>query len=361
MDRPLVCQNILLPKARKFRKIDQSMTQTQPKNQAHNAPVLILAPLQGFTDVVFRNVYSRHFTGVDLAMAPFISTMGGRRLKPSRIKDVDPQLNQALPVIPQVLGNNPDDFIFLADYLFDMGYGQVNWNLGCPHSKIAKKQRGSGLLCYPDKIDAILSRVIPGIKPSLSIKCRLGRKTAEEINDLMPVFNAHPLDEIILHPRTGEQMYTGKADLDAFEKAMAACTRPMVYNGDIVDLSSWERIRRRVPGINRFMIGRGILSNPFLAEQIKGMEPDSPDLALRNRRLKAFYQDLFESYKAVFSGPGHLIGRMKGFWTYLGPGFEDHKKPLKKILKSTSLEAYEDQVEAFWEMDLRFSPGGITG
>ncbi|MGD9826631.1 tRNA dihydrouridine synthase [Desulfobacter sp.] len=332
-----------------------------------NRPVLILAPLQGFTDVVFRQAYVRHFTGIDQAMAPFISTMSSRRLKPFRLKDVDPALNTALPVIPQILGNNPDDFIYLGDYLFDMGYTQVNWNLGCPHSKIAVKLRGSGLLSHPDKIDDFLSRVIPAMKPTLSVKIRLGRKSKEEILDLIAMFNTHKLDEIILHPRTGEQMYTGTADVDAFAGAMKACIHPMVYNGDIVDTASWEKIRQRFPQISRFMIGRGILSNPFLPEQIKGgiFDSQNPDARDQDRqtseRLKTFHADLFNSYKQVFSGPAHLIGRMKGLWSYLGPSFENSKKPLKKLLKSTSEQAYLDRVDEFWDMDLKFCPDRIEG
>ena len=322
-----------------------------------NHPCLILAPLQGVTDVVFRQAYVRHFTGIDQAMAPFISTMSSRRLKRSRLKDVDPDLNTALPVVPQILGNQPDDFIYLGDYLFDMGYDQVNWNLGCPHSKIAKKLRGSGLLSHPDKIDALLSRIIPAMKPSLSVKIRLGRKSKEEIRDLIAMFNAHKLDEIILHPRTGEQMYTGVADADAFERAMDDCVHPMVYNGDIVDMVSWERVRRRFSGVNRFMIGRGVLANPFLPEQIKGGDTDSNNTDARMReRLKNFHADLFNSYKQVFSGPGHLIGRMKGFWSYLGPSFENSNKPLKKLLKSNSEEAYLNRINEFWGMDLKFCP-----
>nr|WP_320190944.1 tRNA-dihydrouridine synthase family protein [uncultured Desulfobacter sp.] len=325
---------------------------------ADSCPCLILAPLQGVTDVVFRQTYVQHFTGIDQAMAPFISTMSSRRLKPSRLKDVDPELNKALPVVPQILGNQPDDFIYLGDYLFDMGYAQVNWNLGCPHSKIAKKMRGSGLLSHPDKIDAFLARVIPAMKPALSVKIRLGRKSKEEIRDLIEMFNRHKLDEIILHPRTGEQMYTGLADVDAFERAMNNCIHPMVYNGDIVDTVSWERIRLRFPGISRFMIGRGILSNPFLPEQIKGVNIDSQNTEPQVReRLKNFHADLFNRYKQVFSGPGHLIGRMKGFWGYLGPSFENSKKPLKKLLKSNSEQDYLDRVCEFWEMKLRFCPG----
>ena len=315
---------------------------------------LILAPLQGFTDVTFRNAWARHFSGMDQAMAPFISTMGQKRLKPSRIADVAPERNKALFVIPQILGNVDQDFIFLADHLYGMGHRQVNWNLGCPHSKIAKKQRGSGLLLHPEKIDALLSRIIPGMQPSLSVKIRLGRRNKNEINPLLEVFHRHNIDEIILHPRTGEQMYTGHSDLDAFEKALTACRLPMVYNGDIVDMASYRRVRERFPQVRRIMIGRGILSNPFLAEEIKGRAKDSQEKRLK--RLKAFHDDLFESYEEIFSGPSHLTGRMKGFWSYLGPSFEDHKKPLKKILKATSVRAYIDRVNAFFDLNLVFNP-----
>ena len=128
---------------------------------------IILAPLQGFTDMTYRNIFSAHFSGVDEAVAPFISTMGQMRLKPSRIKDVDPENNKKLFVVPQILGNIAKDFIFLADHLYEMGLKKINWNLGCPHSKIAKKKRGSGLLMYPDEIDAVLDTVIPKISNKL--------------------------------------------------------------------------------------------------------------------------------------------------------------------------------------------------
>ncbi|WDP89839.1 MAG: tRNA-dihydrouridine synthase family protein [Desulfobacter sp.] len=319
-----------------------------------NTPTLILAPLQGFTDVTFRNAWARHFSGMDLAMAPFISTMGQQRLKPSRLADVDLERNRSLFVIPQILGNVAEDFIFLADRLYEMGHKQVNWNLGCPHSKIAKKRRGSGLLLYPEKIDAMLSKIIPGMKPSLSVKIRLGRRNKDEIDELLKVFHCHKIDEIILHPRTGEQMYTGDSDLDAFEKALSACSIPMVYNGDIVDLPSYNRVRARFPEVTRIMIGRGILSNPFLAEEIRGRATEGQ--AIRLARIKAFHDDLFAAYEQVFSGPGHLTGRMKGFWSYLGPSFQGYKKPLKKILKATTIQAYSDRVDDFFNLNLKFGP-----
>ena len=321
-----------------------------------NDITLILAPLQGVTDLTFRTVFFRHFSGMDEAMAPFISTMGQQRLKKSQIKDVDPGLNPpSPPLVPQIMGNAAGDFIFLANTLHDMGYGQVNWNLGCPHSKVARKQRGSGLLLYPERIDELLSRIIPEMAPSLSVKIRLGRRNKDEITGILEVLDRHDLDEIILHPRTGEQMYTGSSDLDAFEAAEKRSRHPFVYNGDITDTASFRRVRERFPHIRRIMIGRGLLANPFLAEEIKGKPVQ--DNGTRINRLKAYHDDLFAAYARVFSGPGHLTGRMKGFWSYLGPTFEDHKKPLKKILKATTLPAYTDRAAAFFDLALPFRPG----
>ncbi len=311
---------------------------------------LILAPLQGFTDVTYRNVFSHHFSGLDEAVAPFISTMGQKRLKPSRIKDVDPENNKTLFVIPQILGNVPRDFIFLADHLYDMGHKKINWNLGCPHSKIAKKNRGSGLLMYPEKIDAFLETVLPKISNTLSIKLRLGRKSKQEIFNLLPVLDKYPLDEIILHPRTGIQMYEGTSDHDAFEQALSCSRHQFTYNGDIIDSDSFFTVQKKFSTINRFMIGRGMLRNPFLGENIKRL-PQTKDKLLR---LKKFHDDLFNAYEKIFSGPGHLTGRMKGFWTYLGPSFDNSKKGLKKILKATSIPKYQTAVTAFFNSGYRF-------
>jgi tRNA-dihydrouridine synthase B len=314
-----------------------------------NPITIILAPLQGLTDATFRNTFSAHFSGVDEAVAPFISTMGQMRLKPSRIKDVAPENNRTLPVIPQILGNAPQDFIFLADHLYQLGHDRINWNLGCPHSKIAKKMRGSGLLLYPEAIDAFLNAVMPRISNRLSVKLRLGRKSKQEIFKILPVLDQYPLNEIILHPRTGIQMYDGHSDHDAFGEALSLTRHPMTYNGDIVDLASFQTVQKKFPQIRRFMIGRGLLRRPFLAEQIKGLEVDTDHA----KRLKTFHDDLFAGYQTIFSGPAHLIGRMKGFWNYLGPTFKHSEKPLKKILKSGSIRTYQEMVEHFFTASLK--------
>lgn len=306
---------------------------------------LYLAPLRGFTDYIYRNTFSKHFEGFDGALTPFIPTVTAGRFKPSHLNDVLPQNNSIMPIVPQIIGNRPDDFINLAVRLFDLGHSTVNWNLGCPFPMVAKKQRGSGLLPYPQKIDSFLETTIPAIPNRLSIKIRLGRRNTKEIFKLMPIFNRYPLEEIIIHPRTGIQMYSGKADLDTFEKALGMTTHRIVYNGDITNLNTFGIVFQRFKSIEGWMIGRGAVSDPFLPAIIKAGNDNITDKVESFRR---FYEDLFEQYRQRFAGPGHLLNRMKGFWTYFSKSFQNSRKIEKKIHRTQKLNRYLEIVDRFF-------------
>jgi tRNA-dihydrouridine synthase len=312
---------------------------------------LYLAPLRGFTDYIFRNTFARHFDGFDSAVAPFIPTMEAIRTKPAQLRDVLPENNSAMPIVPQIIGNNPEEFILLARHLSELGYGSVNWNLGCPFPMVAKKQRGSGLLPHPDKIDNFLEKTVPAIPNRLSIKIRLGRKTADEIYKLLPIFNRYPLQEIIIHPRTGQQMYDGEPDLDAFARCMEMTQHRIVYNGDITDLNRFQDLAARFKTIDAWMIGRPALINPFLPTIIKTGKDDFPN---RLETFRAFYEELFEEYQRVFSGPGHLLARMKGFWTYFSQSFTEGPKIRKKVHRTLKLPCYLDIVARFFENDAQW-------
>ena len=311
-------------------------------------PKLYLAPLRGLTDYIYRNTFNRHFNGFDAAVTPFIPSSRTTRATPLHLKDVLPENNASMPIEPQILCNNPADFIPLAKQLYDLGYPTVNWNLGCPFPMVAKKQRGSGLLPYPDRIEDFLAKTVPAIPNRLTIKTRLGRRDSEEIIQLMPIFNRYPLQEIIIHPRTGKQMYDGEPDLDAFEKCIEMTHHRIVYNGDITDLKSFQNLSARFNTIKAWMIGRGAIVNPFLPAILKSGKDDFSD---RVETFRSFYQELFDEYQRVFSGPGHLLERMKGFWTYFSQAFKDSRKIRKKIHRTLKLQRYLEIVERFFEED----------
>ncbi|MEE4607783.1 MAG: tRNA-dihydrouridine synthase family protein [Desulfobacteraceae bacterium] len=296
---------------------------------------IILAPLRGFTDAVYRTVYARHFPGVDLAVAPFVVAAGGRASLKS-LADLRPEANLSMPVIPQVLGNDAARFIDLTERLADLGYRSVNWNLGCPFPMVARKRRGSGLLPYPARIATFLAELSPRLPLDLSIKTRLGYENPEELFALLPIFHRHGLEALVVHPRTGIQLYDGTVDLERFAVCLAASRQPVVYNGDIVTQADFQRLSNRFPSMTQWMLGRGVLVDPLLPARIKGLPlPTDPAGALHR-----FYEDITEAYAQRLSGPGHLLDRMKGFWRYASQGFEEGERVWRQIRRTKDMTRY---------------------
>lgn len=305
-----------------------------------------MAPIKGLTDHLFRTVFADHFDGFDLAVAPFISSKRDHTFKPKYVKDVLPENNTALPVIPQILSNVAEDFTALANYLFDLGYDSVNWNLGCPSRTVTSKKRGAGMLPHTNLIRAFLDDAFSGIKGTISVKLRLGWTSAHDIFRLLPVLNEYPLEAVIIHPRTGIQQYKGEIDLSAFEQCLSILKHPVVYNGDIRTYDDFKRLSHRFESISRWMIGRGCLADPFLPTLIRTGDAEVPD---RIQAMKRFHDDLFEEYGRVLHGPSHLLNRMKGIWRYFSFSFKDSGNTIKKINKTQSPDQYMDLVNLFFE------------
>ena len=312
---------------------------------------LTLAPIKGFTEFPYRNAAAECFSGFDAAMAPFVVTVRGRKYPNAHLKDLLPANNRGWPLVPQILSNHPKGFIKLAGRLHDIGYHTVNWNLGCPFPRVAKKNRGSGLLPDPERIDGFLDEVVPAIPNRLSIKTRIGRFDAEEMESLIPVFNRYPLAELIIHPRTGVQMYGGQPDRAVFASCLELSENPVAYNGDIYTAAHYRKLAERFAAVSRWMLGRGALADPFLPGAIKGMVvPDAEKLDI----IRRFHDRLFEAYSEILSGPSHLGDKMKGFWLYLSRSFEDGRKILKKIQKTKKTAHYTDVVNRYFNQGPRW-------
>ena len=246
---------------------------------------MILAPMQGLTEVLFRRVYEECFPGVfDYAISPFISLTHGNLAEAwKKIDDVLPEINKgSMPVIPQILGKEPQEFIELGNRLYDLGYNEINWNMGCPMRKVTGKHRGSGILPHPDEVRTILDAIIPNLKPQLSIKMRLGLRSKDEIFALIPIINDYPIASVTIHPRLGRQQYTGVPDIETFAEVMPLVKHPVIYNGDICTAADAHHIKDRFPQVADLMIGRGVLYNPALPLEIIGNKPeDSGQKAMR--------------------------------------------------------------------------------
>jgi len=309
--------------------------------------VLSLGPFQGITDAPFRNVFKRHFGGIDKYYTPFFTGIQKDHAKNLQVEEIDPTCNDVETLTPQILSTDAEEILRFASQCKELGYKEINLNMGCPFPRVANKKRGSGLLPYPDKVEEMLERVFEEIDIKLSVKCRLGYFDPKEIDVILPVFNKFPLSELIIHPRIGKQLYKGEADVERFKSLIPYINAPLVYNGDIFSVDSFERIRERVQPGNQFMLGRGLLANPFLAEEIRGEGAwNAPE---QTERLHAYVLDLYEDRLRHAGGSPKVLGRMKELWSYLTNSFEEPQAVWRRIKKINALKEYEEAVETIFK------------
>jgi len=303
---------------------------------------LLSSPLQGLTDFRFRNAFNKYFGGIDTYYAPSMRLNGKLDIKPAYERDILPENNSDLIVIPQIITNDADEFIFAAKYVQKLGYKELNWNLGCPYPMVTKRGMGSGLIKDPAKIDSILNKVYAGSDIIVSMKIRLGYETGEEILRVLPVLDKYPIKNIAIHPRIGKDLYKEKVDLDSFKRCIDNTEHKVYFNGDITSVAVFKDMLKRFPMIDHFMIGRGMIADPFLPGMIKNNTSEYPENKIEI--FRQFHDMLFNEYAQALSGPSHIKMKMFQFWEYFMISFPNSKKGLKKTKKAKSINAYHDAV-----------------
>lgn len=298
-------------------------------------PVIYLAPLQGFTDYSFRQAFCTLFEAPDLAFSPFIETH-----KPDHraYRDVLPDRNKGIRLVPQVLGNNADEMKQVIVHLNELGYSEINWNLGCPYPMVTKKQMGAGLLPYPQQINAVLSELYKDTSLKLSVKMRLGLNNPDDWKALVPVFNRYPLTEVIIHPRTASQMYFGEVNETAFLNMISQLVHPVCYNGNLNSLDDFQSLSQRMPSVTRWMAGRGLIANPLLINEIK-TNNKATQLDIKTAITRLHDQLLYQN-SIRLSGESHLMHKLKPYWEYFAKSLPYDKKGLKKIKKASTFNTY---------------------
>ena len=311
---------------------------------------IYFAPLEGVTDAPFRRVHSAMFTGVDKYFIPFISPTQNLIMTSRELHAVAPEHNAGVRAIPQVLTKEAEHFLWAARTLYDMGYGEVNLNLGCPSGTVTAKGKGSGMLTNLPHLEAFLDEIYAHAPMPISIKTRIGFTSPDEFDALLALLAHYPVHELIIHPRTRVQFYKGRPHMPSYAKAHEACTRPLVYNGDLFSARDCEALAAQYPRTKALMLGRGLIANPALARRLAG----GPDVTADE--LRSYHDALLEAYLARY--PKNVaLGRMIGIMNHLSCCFESPEKPRKAVRKARTLEAYQDAAAAlFARCALRENP-----
>ena len=315
------------------------------------------APMEGLTGYIYRRAHHRVFPGVDRYYTPFI--MPGQKvlLRAKEARDLLPENNAGIPVVPQILSNQAEDFLHTAAALHDLGYTEVNLNLGCPSGTVASKHRGAGFLALPEELDRFLEAIFAACPTAISIKTRIGVENAEEFPAILDIYNRYPVKELTVHPRLLKQKYRGYPDREAFAYALTNSRCPVCFNGDLFTRADVEKTAAEFPGASALMLGRGLMADPALAQKAQG-GPACDKVTLRR-----FHDLLLEDFLALQMGDKNVLFRVKELWFYMIHLFPDSAKFAKAINKSQHLSDYLSAIERLFaernvmeESDFRGTP-----
>ncbi|PWX27182.1 diguanylate cyclase [Clostridium perfringens] len=306
-----------------------------------------LAPMEGITGFIYRNSYEKFFGGIDKYFAPFVVSNSSKSLKTKELRDVLPENNKGINLVPQILTNDSEGFILTAKKLKDLGYNEINLNLGCPSGTVVGKKRGAGFLAHREELDKFLEEIFKIDHMKISIKTRLGMDKSEEFYELIKIYNKYPMEELIIHPRTRQDFYGNKPNLEVFKDAISLSKNTVCYNGDIFTLEDHNKLVEEFKEVDKIMLGRGILANPALMNEILNNE------FMDKNVLKEFHDEIFSKYREVFNEDRNAMFRMKELWGYMIYMFSNNKKYAKKIKKAQKVVDYNQAVTSlFLEQDI---------
>ena len=307
-----------------------------------------LAPLDGITKVVFRQVWARHFGGADRYFMPFFSPTDHHTITPRDFREIDPAVNANLPSVPQIMSGKAPDFLWAVERLTEMGYTEVNLNLGCPSGTVTAKGKGSGFLAKPEELDHFFEEVFSKTVLPVSVKTRMGIQSTEEFPRILEIYNKYPIECLTIHARVQKEKYRGEVHLDEFAQALAESKNPVCYNGDLRTVGEVQAFMERFPTVDAVMIGRGAVADPALIRKLKGGS------GATREELQDFMQDLYHSYQDWYGQVATAAQRMREIWFYLIHLFDDAEKLNKKLRRFKNPGEYETiEAAIFAELPLR--------
>ena len=295
--------------------------------------IVQLAPLLGLIDAPFMNAIAE-VGGFDEIFAPYMLADERSIPKPQVITRRFSEIGKHVNLVPQLLSNNANAFVAMANILYDLGYPKVNWNMGCPIKFVVEKGRGAALLRNLQQLERLLDDTIGRLKPELSVKIRIGFDSPDEFPGIIEVFNKFKLNELIVHSRTAIQQYSGEPYRQTFIDSAGSSLNSIVYNGDITSAAD---ANISLPNLKGYMIGRGAIINPHIGLQIKGMSADNVPT------FKQFATEITRWYCAH----GNL-NRLKELWKYFAKRFDNPDEIFAKLQKINDSKKFCETVESLF-------------
>ncbi len=262
---------------------------------------VMLAPMAGVTDAPFRAMV-RKFGG-ELLFSEMILADSLARAHKRTTEMAMPDETDA-PIAIQLEGRNPDTMAAAAR-IAERHAAFIDLNMGCPVNKIAKAGGGSGLMRDEELAEKIVRAVVDAVKVPVTVKFRLGwDEESKNFADFGKRMEQAGASAVILHARTREQQYGGKADWSAFGELKRAVSVPVVANGDIKTKADADFVKSEY-GADAVMIGRQALGRPWVLAEVSGrtvVRPPMVETVLEHLELMQKYYGA----KAIFIARKHI-------------------------------------------------------
>lgn len=304
---------------------------------------LYFAPMEGITTYTYRNTHFELFGGCDEYYAPFIVPTDNERISMKTLRDIVSENNIVKPKI-QVMCTTGTAFCEFAKKVKNLGFNEVNLNLGCPSGTVVKKKRGSGALKDADALDSFLDYIFSNAEIDITIKTRAGFYSHDEFPELLNIFSKYPIKELTIHPRVREEYYKGSPNIDSYRLAYNKQSLKLCYNGNIYSKSEYVGFLKEFPLTQSVMIGRGAVKNPAIFREIKGGEK------LKTKELIAFSNLLEKRYYELLDSDRYTLHRLKEIWIYIIQNFPEEIKIAKAIKKSGKLIELNNAINCLPEL-----------
>lgn len=303
---------------------------------------IYFAPLEGITGHIFRRAYNGIYgsDSIEKYFSPFLSPAEKCPITPREKKDITPENNKGICLVPQILTCRSDYFIDATKELKSMGYTEVNLNLGCPSGTVCAKGKGAGFLPETLALQKFLDDIYSYAASDdmkISVKTRLGYYNPDEFYDLIDIFNAFPISELIVHPRIRTDFYKGEPRREYYAYALEHSRNPLVYNGNIFTVKDYEDLSGAFgSSLDPVMLGRGLISDPSLADKLKGVTSETDFVKLRK-----LHDTIYHEYQKIMSPDINVLFKMRELWTYWQVLFDGRERDIKKLLKAKKYAEYE--------------------
>lgn len=306
-------------------------------------PATLLAPMAGVTDTIFRRVI-RGLGGCGLIMTEFTSAEGVTRSAAKTLRYLYYDEDEH-PIAAQLFGANPKVMAAAAALVEDLGFDQVDINLGCPAKKVVKCG-GSGLLRDLKLLESVLKAVRTAVTIPMTVKMRSGWDDSSIVAvEVAKMAESLGVEALAVHPRTRMQGYSGAADWSLIARVKQVVNIPVIGNGDIRIPEDAARMFRET-GCDAIMIGRTAAVNPWIFCQIEQYfargEYDQPKESARHQLLSSYFRSL------VAAEVPDAVGKMKQFACWFTHGVRNGSELRHQVHSSrTPLEILQRVDEFF--------------